>query len=239
MREVEFLKACETGDIKTVIELCDEVDINCRDQGWWTGLMIASQNEHVDIVTILIKSGAQVNLQNQKGYSALMIASSKKHTIIMENLIKSGSELNIQDKGGKTALMWASFHNRINSARVLIESGANFDIKNNHGDTAYDIAVQGNCVPVQYLFTRSIINQADNKGNTLLMRMCYEQHTANVLFLYEKGADFFLKNKQGRSAYDILVKSNIMPKKLQVLREKLMLEKEICCFNENINGFGL
>ncbi|MBP9780036.1 ankyrin repeat domain-containing protein [Candidatus Gracilibacteria bacterium] len=93
-------------------------DINTKDDGGWTSLMIASFNFELDKVELLLEKGVKVNEIEQFGQTALILCLvqgelglSKEDEIktdkIIQLLIEYGADINIKDTHGKTALDYA------------------------------------------------------------------------------------------------------------------------------------
>lgn len=71
----ELLQACRVGDIQRVKEIC-EVDshVNVADIHGWTPLIVATYNNHKDIVKYLLLRGADIFVKNNNGTNLLMYA---------------------------------------------------------------------------------------------------------------------------------------------------------------------
>ena len=72
------------------------------------GLIYSSKNGDLDIVKLLLKSGADVNRQNNSGNTALVLASNSGHDKTVKMLVAAGADVNIQNLNGTTALMLAA-----------------------------------------------------------------------------------------------------------------------------------
>lgn len=83
----------------------------------------------------------------------------------------------------------------------------------------------------------NLLNYQDRLGETLLLKSCTYLNEKVILFLYEKGADFFIQDNGGHSAFDQLSLKRKLPDSLQALKEKLILQKSID-YNDEFN-FGL
>lgn len=188
--------------------------------------LIACQNNDIKSFNKLIKQ-VDIDCQDARGMTGLMLAVCDEYLLVVETLIKFGADLNIKNDDGMTALMFAAGRSNINIFNCLIENGADIEITNNRGVTAYTIAEECNLIPIMHFFAHEIITQKDSNGNTLLMKACQQINEVNSLFLYENGADFYHKNNKGLTPYDILMNHDRLPARLQALKEKLILEKEI------------
>ena len=94
------------GDIKMVKLLIGEgASVNLQSNGR-TALMQALSYRHLDIVKVLLSSGATegINLQDSGGFSALMIASDKGHREAVKLLLSAGADTELKNWKEKTAL---------------------------------------------------------------------------------------------------------------------------------------
>ena len=76
-REVvnRFHGAASDGDVNVVIDMLrDGVSVDCSDEYGQTALYWAAVNNRIDIVKVLLDSGANVNWQNCFGITPLMDA---------------------------------------------------------------------------------------------------------------------------------------------------------------------
>ncbi|WP_257264172.1 ankyrin repeat domain-containing protein [Endozoicomonas sp. ONNA2] len=115
-----------------------------------TPLHCAALNDQKDIVSELLKRGANAKLPDTDGRSAIHHAvtdidkpatqemPAHRHSLLVD-LIENGKvEINAQDKEGRTALHIAANQGRIEIVRELLKRGADFNIQDNEGMTAYD-----------------------------------------------------------------------------------------------------
>ena len=80
--------------------------------------MDKSKQSHIDIIDLLIKSGANVNASNNNGVTALTISSKSGQAEIVKYLIAQGADFN-------ATLKWASEHNSFEQVqKILVENGA-------------------------------------------------------------------------------------------------------------------
>lgn len=240
---------------ENLIEFIKE-GINYQRRDGFSPLMYAARRGYAEILDLLIKKNAKIDLQSADGETALIMAIKEGQTNIIERLIKCNPDLNIQDnagctaliyasmggqegivnllikegtaidlqcKTGGTALLWASSRRYWESVEVLINSGAdiNFECKNNF--TAHDYAVKNNDIKIQFLLQK---NDKKTVGS-LLINACQNKNEEDVLFIYDRGADFFIENEEGESAFKLLKRKRKLPGGLQSLKEKLVLDKMI------------
>lgn len=98
-----------------------------------------------DVITFLIKAGADINSQNSNGTSALMSAISHYmtwNTGIVQLLLDHGADPNLKNYEGKTALhMAAPDEDKIDIMKALIKARANLDIVDREGYTPLLLAI--------------------------------------------------------------------------------------------------
>lgn len=84
----ELWEAVKNGELSTVKKaLKDEcANVNQRNANDETMLMIAAQQGNGDIVSLLLKNGADTNLKNKEGLTALELAKQNNHEEIIETL---------------------------------------------------------------------------------------------------------------------------------------------------------
>lgn len=59
-----LLEACEKGDLATVVELSQQVDLETKNPQGFTALIIAAKQGHTSIVSHLVQCGANLNAIN-------------------------------------------------------------------------------------------------------------------------------------------------------------------------------
>ena len=79
-------------------------DVNFKDLGDATALIIASSFGRHKIVKELLNHGADTNIQKYDGSTALMSVSKRKHSQVVTELINHNADVNLQDDKGNTAL---------------------------------------------------------------------------------------------------------------------------------------
>ena len=164
------------------------VDVNVQDDSDMTGLMIASQAGHVNLIEQLIKSGADVNLQNSSGDTAFIYALSDWS--VMQMLLQHDAKINIQGKDGDTALI----HLTRETSYTLVQSQKNFQKSRIFSE---DIAAMEKRM-FALIDAGADPNLKNDKGHTALIL------GANLLNVVQKlisaGADVNCKGKDGKTA---------------------------------------
>ena len=164
------------SDINRVRELLDSgVDPNTRDINGDTILLFASSRDRIEIVKLLLQSGAEPNLVNTySGSTPLHLASSYGYTDIVRLLLEAGANPNITNGNGNTPLHLASSSGYTDIVRLLLETGANPNIR-------------------------------DRNGNTPLISASSRDRIEIVKMLLEHGVDPSIRNNDGESAYDLAI----------------------------------
>lgn len=132
-RSFYFASAVQSSRINKVKQFISEgVDINYRkkDFSGRTPVFIAVENNHSEIVKILLDAKADVNIANEYGLMPLMTAvnpSGKKIDLsIVKMLIQAGADLNAS-VDGKPVLFHAVDGGSLECIKLLIDSGADTD----------------------------------------------------------------------------------------------------------------
>ena len=79
-----------------------------------TALMEAADEGHVEVVRLLLESGADINTQEDygNGATALMEAAGNGHVEVVRLLLENGADTNTQNNSGRTVLMYAAWGGR-------------------------------------------------------------------------------------------------------------------------------
>tara|TARA_B100001989_G_scaffold239333_1_gene203476 strand:- start:1922 stop:2881 length:960 start_codon:yes stop_codon:yes gene_type:complete len=199
------------------------LDINKKDEDGNTRLMNAVFENNIDLVSALIKLGAIVNTQNIDGETPLMFASAggMNSIAIMRILINAGADINKQAKLGDTALLSAILLNRtkyaVNAVQLLIDNGADVNLSYGCGITTLMSAVKSS-YPIE--MTELLISNGvninakidDDDDYTALMFVAeeYKDHESKITKklihkLVNTGADIHMRNRFGKTAYDVAV----------------------------------
>lgn len=134
----------------------------------WTPLVQAIVGNHVPIVQLLLKHGADINLVSKKAF--LVNECRKEATPLMEAAAASSLQL----------------------VQLLLEKGANVTPSNNRGDTALHLASKTGCVHVvQYLLTQqgTDVSTANHQDETPLHLATLSKSSTTVECLLRAGAN--------------------------------------------------
>ncbi|XP_066906876.1 putative ankyrin repeat protein RF_0381 [Halyomorpha halys] len=171
---------------RTLLELGAEVNFTTK-KGQ-TALHIASANGFLEVVKVLMQSGAGIDIQDDDGVTALM-ASAKKANNIVSYLLNSGADQTFQCKSGWTALHYATDGGCTECTLTLLSNGAKLNKKDIEGYTSLHLAARrGHLGVVTALVDRGADLRAKNiRGWTPLMEASYHDHLDTVKLFIDRG----------------------------------------------------
>ena len=142
--------------------------------------MNATQNQHTDVVSVLIANGANVEAkETSEGLTALIVASQAGDSNIVQTLLDDKANPDVQDDYGWTPLMKSALNGHADVATLLIKKGAHVNLAGKQGETALYLACQsGNIEIVKLLLAnKTTVNTKRNDGVTPLIIAAYKGYT--------------------------------------------------------------
>lgn len=224
------------------ILLNEGVDINDGNVVQETPLITAIKFNKKNLIAHLLENGADPNHTDRDGNSAFFyaVAHSQSENIYdtMRNFATPAFDQ--VNKNGETLLfeyvrMMSNSESSINFLKKLIEDGADlYQASTWYGTdtTPLDIIAEKQADILQaVLETGQVdVNRADNKGNTLLHKVCaynvnYEAEKAKETYrkaklLIENGADIALTNDQDQTALMLASDDNLKIKTVELLMKQ-------------------
>jgi len=96
-------------------------------------------NNAVDVVKLLVASGAKINDVNQRKDTPLHYAAEGKHKVFVEYLVSRGAKINVKNNAGNTPLHKAVISSNCNAdiVKYLIANGADVSARNNEGQNPF------------------------------------------------------------------------------------------------------
>lgn len=207
--------------LKIIPEPIKGICLNRADGNSISPLLVALHRQHNEVVQLLLNNFTiDINCQDYKDRNALMICAERGDlTNLNRLLLRKNLELDLQDSEGKTALHKAVYYQHTEFVEKLIQHSrpANRFIQDNSGTTPLHIAVENNDLHmVELLLTYpegeelyqqecwAVLNYQDNNGDTALLKAMDPTRfeIAEILAEYN-GADWRIKNKDGRNALDL------------------------------------
>jgi len=112
-----------------------------------TVLIIAAQNDYMEIVKILLEKEANFNVRFHSrswcaGKDTMIYAANFGNVEIIQLLLSKGANIDIQDKTGNSPLMMAARNGEEAVAQFLVEKGANVNLINDKGYSASTYAYE-------------------------------------------------------------------------------------------------
>ena len=113
----ELMTAVENGRLEQVQNLLKEKPdlVKARDNDGWTPLIMAARFNHVNLIKLLLKSGAKVDDVDNEGSSALHHASASGRMEAVKTLVESKARVSLKNQGGDTPckLAKSSGHSKV------------------------------------------------------------------------------------------------------------------------------
>lgn len=88
--KVNFFKAAQNNDIQTLNKMfLNSLNVNVTDEFGWTALMMVSYEGYLDIVKLLIRSGAEIDVEDRQKNTAITLATKRDHSNVVTFLEKT------------------------------------------------------------------------------------------------------------------------------------------------------
>lgn len=122
----ELLNACEHGDFDKISILIESnpLLINEKNEYGWSPIIVAAYNGHLELIKLLIKSGANINDVNYKGTSVLMYAKDylelNGDPSVINWLIRHGANISHTDFTGKSVTDYVQISGNTHSHQFFI-----------------------------------------------------------------------------------------------------------------------
>ncbi|MGA9135771.1 MAG: ankyrin repeat domain-containing protein [Candidatus Sulfotelmatobacter sp.] len=204
----ELVKSGTPQDVQAAID--QGADVIAQGKYGYTPLMLAANNNpNSEVITILLKAGAEINAQDIDGNTALMGAAGNNNPAVITTLLNVGADINVSNKMGMTALMAAAWYNQNPEViAILLKAGADVNAEDDKGMTALIYATSVNQNPKPEMITTLLkaganVNARDEYGTTPLMYAASRSSNPEVITtLMQAGADVKAKGSDGKTAFD-------------------------------------
>jgi ankyrin repeat protein len=173
-----LFNAAAAGDNKKVTSLLkNKANLNAKDSGGNTALMLAISNDHKDTAKLILEKKPDVNIKNQDGETALFAALVSDKADIAKTLIAQGASLENLGGENESALFMAATTNQTEIMEIVLKKAP------------------------------QLLNKTDDHGTTPLMEAAKFGGEKTVKLLLDAGADKSLKNEDGKTALDLAKKA--------------------------------
>jgi ankyrin repeat protein len=144
--DTQLAVAIKSGQRAAAIEMIAKqaADVNAAEADGSTPLLWAANLNDADLVSRLLKAGANPKVRNQLGSTPLAEAAFSSNTETMKALLEAGADPNAPGADGQTPLMIVSRTSNVAAAKLLLDRGANPNVHEvQRGQTALMWAAAG------------------------------------------------------------------------------------------------
>jgi ankyrin repeat protein len=206
LRLIDAIKKSDSRAARSLISA--KIDVNAPDVEGSTALHWAVQRENVELVDLLLASGANPKAASRYNITPLYLACLNGNATIVEHLLKAGVDANATAEDGETALMTAAMTGKPDAIKALLNHGADVSAKDPaKGQTALMwAAAEGNAEAVELLLAAKADIFAKSKGSfTALLFAVREGHINVTKILLEHGANVNDVAPDGTSALNTAI----------------------------------
>lgn len=186
--------------VRYFIKECN-IDPNITLPNGLTLLMIATENDSLEVVKYLVEAGADLKKKGENNVTTLMYAARVKAYGIIKYILENDREhINDQADNGATALMVSVFYNNYGTMVHLCKNGADSSIKANNGDSVLTLVTQhGEVEALAFLIESGAnINEIHQVSGGTLLHYAAQYGKLNIVkYLIENNAVNYVENKDG------------------------------------------
>jgi uncharacterized protein len=167
---------------------------------------------------LLLAKGADPNIPGRSGVTPLAAAAFKGNDRIVEDLLARGAHPNLMDATGKAAITYAAARGFAGLVSRLLDAGVDPGFRYGHDLTALMWAAghEEGVGPQAAESTAAVLighgaplDTMDDRGRTALMVAAELGYPEMVTMLIKQGADRKLRDKAGRTAFDLAIQESV------------------------------
>ena len=198
-----IIRAVETGDTLTFKSLLasDHSLVNAREPVMDDPLLVlAARKNQPGMVSLLLKSGADIHATNRLGSNALHLAAFTGDYALMELLFNSGVDWKVRNLRGKIPLDYVSFGKNPKVFGLFLEKDKNcLNDRTTDGSTLLHLAaITGDTAGFDYLLRQGLdITVKDNNGANVVFIAMESGDMTMLKFLRGHGADIDAAENNG------------------------------------------
>jgi ankyrin repeat protein len=211
--ETPLYWAAENGHLEVVQYLLQkDADPNKENIHGYTPLYRAVENGHLKVVQLLLDKKADPNKADNFACSPLHCAAEKGAIEVVKLLLEQGADLNNTDINGNAPLHCAADSGSLAVISILLKAGADTNAQNKHGDSFMHRLVANN---LNLCLQGIKIIESDNALLLEILKSCINTQGSSLINIrdnlpiivdYVKGLDCSLKNKQGQTIEQLLMR---------------------------------
>lgn len=223
---IDLVTDIELKEILQRLKKGEEIDLNKATKHGDLPLHLAVNEDHQgDIVSFLIKKGANPNLQDDEGITALMLAVKGFKNQVIRALLDNGADPDLLNKQDNTALMEAiDDYYKEEIVSLFVKRGVNLDKQNSQGNTALILAVE---LGKEAYFKRLVKGGANiniqNKAKDTALHVAIRNARWSMVsdLLNNASINLLLENQDGHlPIHEELIKTDPNQDLLELLKEK-------------------
>lgn len=214
------MKAAEMGDLEKLRDLNDHhANFNLQDHDGWTALFYAAASHHVECAKFLVMSNVDLEIKANDWWTALMVAVDHQQNEIVEDICTAGAKIGNWTKDGVCELVIAMRNPVI--LEQLLRHGADPELPHPKMPFMKPLMVsmrhretdpKSVKVLVRYGANVDAVNDA---GQTSLMLSVANSDVMKALL--ECGADTSVRDCDGETVFDYVIKRGADPRAKSVL----------------------
>lgn len=197
------------------IALKNGADINAKSSSNLTCLEMASNDQLVNHIQLLIEHNA-INKEIDYAGKALLFAVENKNKTIIEILLRNGANTDTQDANGFTALMISIYYDNQDIFELLMKYNKDINIQNTSGETALHYAVHKsniNIIKILINIDNINLNIQNENGDTALIFAVKLKNLEVIKLLLDSKASTIIESKdifgdEGETALTIACRDN-------------------------------
>lgn len=219
---LNLLLAAEQGNKEAVLEaIRSGADINTKTYYGVTPLIYATQENHIDIIEILLFNGADPNIKTRDGTTPLIMATLYDNLDAANLLIQYGANINAADEFSANPLLYSACYGYFYITDMLLYYGADINYKDNDSTSAIIMASFNGKTEIVVLLIKNgaDVNSKDINGFTPLIVAAQNGHyeVANLLIdsnanvnattIYNTSPLFYATNNGYTDIVDLLLEN--------------------------------
>ena len=191
------------------------VDVNVRNTGNDTPLLLASWKGHRDMVECLLEHGAVVDLPDLSQNTPLILAATHEHVDVVRILLPHDADVDVRNLDHESSLVRAAEFGIVDIVRVLLEHNADPHSQDHRSRTPLHWATLGNELRGDYPRVVRLLLEHGANANARDCNLQTPLHLASkrptnldvLRILLEHGADIDAEDKDGKTPLQLSTES--------------------------------